>query len=47
MIQEAPPSAQLAQDTPITARPIADYRTGRVRARILEDEEFWQNQTEL
>jgi len=45
LIQEATHAAELVHE--ITVRPIADYRTGRVRARILDDEDFWQSQTEI
>lgn len=43
-VEHAP---EIDPDARISARPIADYRTGRVRARILDDEDFWENQTEL
>ena len=47
VIQETKLTAELAHHAQITARPVADYRTGRVRARIVEDEDFWETQMEL
>jgi len=47
VVQEVKHAAVLDRDAEITARPIADAYTGRVRARILDDWEFWEAQQEL
>ena len=47
LVEEVKHAAVLDLDTEITARPIADRHTGRMRARILDDWEFWQTQQEL
>lgn len=46
-IHEIKHATDLDRDAQITAWPIADYHTGRVRVRIPNDWEFWETQQEL
>jgi len=47
LLIEVRQASELDLESQITARPIADYRTGRVRARFAGDWEFWEHETEL